>query len=85
MVRTGALAPGDQLPPEKDLMDRLQVGRSTVREALQILATLNLVRPAPGQGTFVRELTAENLLRADILGVLISNSMALELLEEHAR
>ena len=41
-------------------MDRLQVGRSTVREALQILATLNLVRPAPGQGTFVRELTAEN-------------------------
>jgi len=81
MIGAGTFASGDQLPPEKELMQRLQVGRSTIREALQILATLNLVRAAPGQGTFVRELTADNLLRGDMIGVLLSNSVALELLE----
>ena len=81
MVRAGTFKPGDQLPPEKELMERLSVGRSTVREALQILSTLNLIRSAPGQGTFLREPSAENLLRADMIGFLITNSLALELLE----
>jgi len=80
-IREGGIQPGQLLPPEKELMERLQVGRSTVREALQILATLNVVRASPGQGTFVRELSAESLLRVDLIGFLIANSVALELLE----
>lgn len=55
MIRQGAWRPGDQLPPEKELMEKLAVGRSTVREALQILATLNVVQAAPGHGTFVKD------------------------------
>jgi len=80
-IRDGGIQPGQLLPPEKELMERLQVGRSTIREALQILATLNVVRAAPGQGTFVRELSPESLLRADMIGFLIANSVALALLE----
>jgi GntR family transcriptional regulator, transcriptional repressor for pyruvate dehydrogenase complex len=80
-IRGGALAPGEQLPPEKELMDRLGVGRSTVREALQILATLNLVRAVPGLGTFVHRPTAGELFRSDLIGCLIGNAVALELLE----
>src|SRR5262245_37165894 len=53
MIRRGAWKPGDRLPPERELIERLDVGRSTVREALQILATLNIVQSSPGQGTFI--------------------------------
>jgi GntR family transcriptional regulator, transcriptional repressor for pyruvate dehydrogenase complex len=81
MIRRGAWKPGDQLPPEKELMERLAVGRSTVREAYQILATLNIVQAAPGQGTFIKEPKASDVLRADVMGYLIGNPMALELLE----
>ena len=81
MIRRGNWAAGEKLPPEKELCEQLAVGRSTVREALQILATLNVVQPMPGQGTFVKAPTSAEVLRADLIGFLIANSVALELLE----
>jgi len=62
-------------------MAQLGVGRSTVREALQILTTLNIVDPRPGQGTYIKRPTAEEVLRFDLMAFLIGNPMALELLE----
>jgi DNA-binding FadR family transcriptional regulator len=81
MVRRGAFVAGDRLPTEKELCKRLAVGRSTVREALQILATLNVVQPMPGQGTFVKAPTTADVLRADLIGFMIGRPDALELLE----
>jgi GntR family transcriptional repressor for pyruvate dehydrogenase complex len=81
MIRRGAFSAGDRLPTEKELCERLAVGRSTVREALQILATLNVVQPMPGQGTFVKAPTTADVLRADLIGFLIGRPDALELLE----
>lgn len=81
MIRAGQWAAGDKLPTEKELCEQLAVGRSTVREALQILATLNVVEPMAGQGTFVKAPTSAEVLRADLIGFLIGNSVALELLE----
>jgi GntR family transcriptional repressor for pyruvate dehydrogenase complex len=81
LIRQGAVKPGDQLPPEKELMERLQVGRSTVREALQILSTLNVVEASAGHGTFVRRPTASEVLRPEVVSILIGNEDALELLE----
>ena len=43
MIREGSLQPGDQIPPERTLTETLSVGRSSVREALQILSTLNVI------------------------------------------
>ena len=40
-MRRGRLQPGDQLPTERELMQQLGVGRSSVREGLQMLVTLN--------------------------------------------
>jgi len=62
-------------------MEKLGVGRSSIREALQILAALNVITIVPGLGTFVREPQTADILRADLLGFMIGNTMAHELLE----
>ena len=80
-IRRGVLRPGAQLPAERDLMQQLNVGRSSVREALQILATLNLIDSRPGSGTFIRQPQAAEVFRPELFGLLIANSAALELME----
>lgn len=47
LIRTG-YAVGDQLPSEKDLMERFGVGRPAVREALFLLSQQGLVETANG-------------------------------------
>lgn len=47
------LKPGDKLPNEFDLASKLGVGRSTVREAIKILVSRNVVEIRRGAGTFV--------------------------------
>lgn len=53
-IEAGAFAVGDRLPTEPELMARLGVGRSTVREAVRALAHVGLVEVRQGAGTFVR-------------------------------
>jgi GntR family transcriptional repressor for pyruvate dehydrogenase complex len=52
-IREEALAPGTRLPSERELMRRLHVGRSTVREALNGLALTGVLEVRHGQGVFV--------------------------------
>ncbi len=49
------LEPGSKLPSERQLQERLGVGRSTVREALRALEALGLIEMRQGHGAFVRE------------------------------
>lgn len=53
----GSLVPGDRLPVEADLASSFGVSRGTVREALRVLASRNLVYSVRGAtgGTFVAE------------------------------
>ncbi|HWV24750.1 MAG TPA: GntR family transcriptional regulator [Thermomicrobiales bacterium] len=44
--------PGDQLPPEAELMDHYQVSRITIRKAIDNLARQNLITIRRGKGTF---------------------------------
>jgi DNA-binding FadR family transcriptional regulator len=52
-IAAGRLAPGDRLPPERELARALGVGRASVREALAALANQGLVETRPGSGSFV--------------------------------
>jgi len=45
---------GARLPTEPELMARFGVGRSTVREAVRVLAHLGMVEVRQGDGTYVR-------------------------------
>ena len=46
---------GDKLPTEKELCESTGAGRNTVREALKILASRNVLESRQGAGTFVSE------------------------------
>lgn len=63
---------GERLPPESTLCKRLNVGRSTLREALKSLAFIGLVRMRAGDGTYVSETTPGLLDRILARGLLKS-------------
>jgi GntR family transcriptional repressor for pyruvate dehydrogenase complex len=52
-IATGAFPVGSKLPAETELMAQLAVGRSTLREAMRVLAHMGLVEVQPGDGTYV--------------------------------
>lgn len=54
LIQNGTLKPGDRLPSERELMEMLGVSRSSVREALQGLAAMDLIDVRVGEGTFVK-------------------------------
>ena len=62
LVRTGNLKPGDQLPPERDLSQMLQVSRPSVREAMRGLQILGVVKTRQGGGAYISSLDAADLL-----------------------
>jgi GntR family transcriptional regulator len=49
------LAPGDQLPSERELVQRYGTAHQTVRQAISLLKAEGLVIGRPGRGVFVRE------------------------------
>lgn len=55
MIREKGYGPGDRLPTEMELSEALGVGRNTVREALRILMSRNIVTVRQGSGTFVSD------------------------------
>jgi len=54
-IVSNGLAPGDRLPPEREIAAQLQVGRSTVREALTVLEVLGAITRKTKRGTVVSE------------------------------
>lgn len=55
LIESGQYHPGDKLPAEMDLCQRLGVGRGTVREAFRLLQARGYVEIKPGRGAFAAE------------------------------
>ena len=55
MIQDKGYTAGDKLPTEAELVERLGVGRNTVREALRILMSRNIVTIRQGSGTFISD------------------------------
>ncbi len=67
LIVANELAPGDPLPPERELAARLSVSRNVLREGLRILSQKGLVRVVAGRGAYVEAPT----------GRVVSESLAL--------
>jgi len=61
--------PGDKLPNENDLSAELKISRTTLREAIRILATNNILEIKRGKGTYVTLLQDlnENICLSDAM------------------
>jgi len=62
LILAEGLAPGDPMPTESALCERLQISRSSVREAMRTLASLDIVEVRHGHGTFVGQLSLSPLV-----------------------
>ncbi len=63
------LSYGDKIPSERELADKLKVGRSSVREALRALELLGMIETRRGEGTFLKNFREDNLI--ELLGTFI--------------
>lgn len=54
-IRQGRLLPGERLPAERELAQRLGVGRASVREALGYLQLHDLVETRRGAGSYIAD------------------------------
>ena len=56
LILRGLLRPGERLPPERDLAERLAVSRPSLREAIAALQDRGLLVARAGSGVFVAEM-----------------------------
>lgn len=81
LVSRGDLKPGDRLPSERDLVERLQVSRASIREALSALELMGLLEVRSGEGTFVRKLRSESVVAPLAWMLTMEKVTVIELLE----
>lgn len=91
MIVGGELRPGDRLPPEKDLAERLGLSRNSLREAVKALEVIRVVDVRRGDGTYVTSLEPALLLEAISFGLDLHNDRSVlelfavrRILESHA-
>jgi DNA-binding FadR family transcriptional regulator len=82
MITSGELGPGDRLPRESDLAERLGLSRNSLREAVRALSMIRVLDVRQGDGTYVTSLAPGLLL--DGLGFVVDfqrDDTVLEFLE----
>ena len=78
MIRSGELGPGDRLPPENELAERLGVSRGSLREAVRALSQINVLDVRRGDGTYVTSLAPGELLSGMVFAMELLQVQGLE-------
>ncbi|MBN7576240.1 FadR family transcriptional regulator [Clostridium sp. 2-1] len=81
IVKRGELKSGDKLPSERDLCEKLEVSRASVREALKSLQMLGLIESKHGEGNFINEKFENSLLEPLSIVFLLLGSKSEDVLE----
>ncbi|MFE6508391.1 FadR/GntR family transcriptional regulator [Nocardioides sp. NPDC057767] len=82
LILTRGLRAGDPLPTESELCDILDVSRSSVREAVRTLATLDIVEVRHGHGTFVGHMSLDPMVQALVFRGALSHDDNLQALRD---
>lgn len=67
MIENGQLKPGDKLPTETVLAEKMGISRGILREALTILQYKGYISRKPKDGTYIRELSESNFINNSLL------------------
>jgi GntR family transcriptional regulator of arabinose operon len=71
-MSNGKYSPGDVLPSENYLCDKVNVSRSTVRQAIKELENDGMVYRVKGRGTFLSEVnSSKNQTRLEMFGLIM--------------
>lgn len=81
ILREG-LRPGEPLPPESVLCDHLNASRSSVREAIRTLVSLDIVEVRHGYGTFVGQMSLTPLVNGLLFRARLNDGHDLRALRE---
>ena len=77
-ILAGDLKPGDRLPPEPELIEKYEVSRPVLREAVRVLVAKGLVMSRQRAGAIVRPRSEWHLLDPDVLYWMIQTRPAPE-------
>lgn len=81
MIVNGTLKRGDKLPPERELVEQLQVSRASIREAIRALQIIGLIECRQGEGNFIKDNFENSLFEPLSIMYLLGESKPLEILE----
>lgn len=81
MIVSGSLKRGDKLPPERDLVEQLQVSRTSLREALRALQIIGLIECRQGEGNYIKESFEATLFEPLSMMFMLEGSNPVEILE----
>jgi len=80
-LKDGTFKSGSKLPSQNELVEHFGVSRTGVREALQMMAVLNLIEIKPGLGCFVKRVSPEYIIHADVLSILLEKESVMDVIE----
>jgi len=81
LVKRSELKPGDKLPPERELAEKLSISRGSLREAFRVLESRGLIKSKPGGGRYIREIRKNGHNSRENIILSLEKSSILELLE----
>jgi len=81
LIENNKLKPGDKLPPERELAEKLSISRGSLREAFRVLESRGLIKSKPGGGRYIREIRKNGYSNTKNIILSLEKSSILELLE----
>ena len=81
LIKNNELKPGDKLPPERELAEKLSISRGSLREAFRVLESRGLIKSKPGGGRYIREIRKNGHNSTENIILSLEKSSILELLE----
>ena len=81
LIKNNKLKPGDKLPPERELAEKLSISRGSLREAFRVLESRGLIKSKPGGGRYIREIRKNGHNSTENIISSLEKSSILELLE----
>ena len=74
-IASGAIAPGDKFPPERELAKTFSVNRASMRQALKVLESMGVLSQRVGDGTYLSN-SAGTLLREPLEFIMLLDDLS---------